>query len=44
MIGQMFFAEGIDAKVWEKSWYLDVARAQRASDARTPLKEWSAGG
>jgi pimeloyl-ACP methyl ester carboxylesterase len=43
-ISQMFFAKGNDARVWEEGWYFDVARAQRASDARTPLKEWWAGG
>lgn len=43
-IGQIFFAKGNDARVWEGGWYFDVARAQRASDARTPLKEWWAGG
>jgi pimeloyl-ACP methyl ester carboxylesterase len=43
-IRQTFFATGNDARVWEEGWYFDVARAQRASDARTPLKEWLAGG
>src|SRR5205814_10089222 len=43
-IRQMFFAPGHDAVVWAEGWYFDVARAQRASDARTPLQEWWAGG
>jgi pimeloyl-ACP methyl ester carboxylesterase len=43
-IRQKFFAAGNDAQSWEEGWYFEVARAQRASDARTPLKEWWAGG
>ena len=43
-IRQIFFAAGNDAQTWEEGWYFEVARAQRASDARTPLKEWWAGG
>ena len=43
-IRQMFFAPGNDAHAWEQGWYFEIARAQRASDARTPLKEWWAGG
>jgi pimeloyl-ACP methyl ester carboxylesterase len=43
-IQQAFFARGNDARVWQEGWHLDVARAQRATDARTPLKEWWAGG
>jgi pimeloyl-ACP methyl ester carboxylesterase len=44
IIRQIFFAKGSDATTWQDGWYFDVARAQRASDARTPLKEWWAGG
>ena len=44
LIRQLFFASGNDASAWEEGWYFDVARAQRASDARTPSKEWLAGG
>jgi pimeloyl-ACP methyl ester carboxylesterase len=43
-IRQIFFAPGNDAQAWKEGWYFDVARAQRASDARTPLKQWWAGG
>jgi len=43
-VQQIFFAAGNDARAWEQGWYFEVARAQRASDARTPLKEWWAGG
>jgi len=43
-IQQIFFAPGNDARAWEQGWHFKVARAQRASDARTPLKEWWAGG
>lgn len=43
-IGQAFFAAGNDPRAWADGWHLDVARAQRASDARTPLQEWWAGG
>jgi len=43
-IRQVFFAPGNDPRVWEDGWYFEVARAQRASDTRTPLKEWWAGG
>jgi pimeloyl-ACP methyl ester carboxylesterase len=43
-IRQMFFAAGNDPRGWAEGWHFDVARAQRASDARTPLKEWWAGG
>ena len=39
-----FFASGNDVTAWEGGWYLQTARAQRAADARTPLKEWWAGG
>jgi pimeloyl-ACP methyl ester carboxylesterase len=39
-----FFASGNDATAWEEGWYFQIARAQRAADARTPLKEWWAGG
>jgi len=42
---QIFFAAGNDLpRTWEEGWYFEVARAQRASDARTALKEWWAGG
>jgi pimeloyl-ACP methyl ester carboxylesterase len=42
---QMSFAAGNDVpRTWEEGWYFEVARAQRASDARTSLKEWWAGG
>jgi len=44
-IRRIFFAAGNDVPAtWEGGWYFEVARAQRASDARTPLKEWWAGG
>jgi pimeloyl-ACP methyl ester carboxylesterase len=44
-IRKIFFAAGDDLpRTWEEGWYFEVARAQRASDARTPLKEWWAGG
>jgi pimeloyl-ACP methyl ester carboxylesterase len=43
-IRQAFFASGHEIGEWERGWYFDVARAQRASDARTPLTEWWAGG
>jgi pimeloyl-ACP methyl ester carboxylesterase len=43
-IRQLFFATGNDARAWEEGWYFDAARVQRASDVRTPLKEWWAGG
>ena len=44
-IRQIFFAAGNDVpRTWEEGWYFEVARAQRASDARTSLKEWWAGG
>jgi pimeloyl-ACP methyl ester carboxylesterase len=44
-IREVFFATGNDLPpTWEDGWYFEVARAQRASDARTPLKEWWAGG
>jgi pimeloyl-ACP methyl ester carboxylesterase len=44
-IRRIFFATGNDVPAtWEDGWYPEVARAQRASDGRTPLKEWWAGG
>jgi pimeloyl-ACP methyl ester carboxylesterase len=44
-IRQIFFAPGNKVPLtWEEGWYFEVARAQRASDARTSLKEWWAGG
>jgi pimeloyl-ACP methyl ester carboxylesterase len=44
-IRQIFFAAGNDVpRTWEEGWYFEIARAQRASDARTSLKEWWAGG
>jgi len=44
-IRQIFFATGNRLpRTWEEGWYFEVARAQRASDARTSLKEWWAGG
>jgi pimeloyl-ACP methyl ester carboxylesterase len=43
-IRQAFFAGGNDATTWEEGWNFWTARAQRAADARTPLKEWWAGG
>jgi pimeloyl-ACP methyl ester carboxylesterase len=39
-----FFARGNDARVWQEGWYITVANAQRACDARTPLRDWWAGG
>jgi len=44
-IREIFFAAGNDVpRTWEEGWYFEVARAQRASDARMSLKEWWAGG
>jgi pimeloyl-ACP methyl ester carboxylesterase len=43
-IRQVFFAPGNDAYAWVDGWHLDVTRAQRASDSRTPLKDWWSGG
>lgn len=43
-IQRAFFAKGNDARVWQDGWYFNAAMAQRASDARTPLNEWWAGG
>jgi len=44
-IRQIFFAAGNKVpREWEEGWHFEVARAQRESDARTPLKEWWAGG
>ena len=43
-IQRAFFANGHDPKIWEKGWYYDVAAAQRAGAARTPLAEWWPGG
>lgn len=43
-IQQIFFAAGNDARAWEQGWHFEAARAQRATDARTPLKDWWAGG
>jgi len=44
-IRQIFFAAGNEVpREWEEGWHFEVARAQRASDARTPLEEWWSGG
>ena len=43
-IRQLFFAAGNDPRVWADGWHFDVARAQRASDAKTPLRDWWTGG
>lgn len=43
-IRRAFFASGNDGRAWEDGWYFSAARAQRASDGRTPLKDWWAGG
>lgn len=44
-IRKIFFAAGNELpRTWEEGWHFEVARAQRASDARTPLKEWWSGG
>ena len=43
-IQRSFFAKGNDARVWQDGWHFTAALAQRASDARTPLAEWWAGG
>ena len=44
-IREIFFAAGNKVpQTWEEGWYFEVARAQRASDTRTSLKEWWAGG
>ena len=43
-VRQVFFAPGNDPYAWADAWHFDVARAQRASDGRTPLKDWWAGG
>ena len=40
----VFFAPGNDARVWADGWHFDAARAQRASDGRTPARDWWAGG
>ncbi len=37
-IRRAFFASGNDGRAWEDGWYFSAARAQRASDGRTPLK------
>jgi pimeloyl-ACP methyl ester carboxylesterase len=44
LLRQTFFAPGNDASVWRNGWHLDVAKAQRESDSRTPFNEWWAGG
>jgi pimeloyl-ACP methyl ester carboxylesterase len=43
-IRQVFFAPGNDPHAWADGWHFDVARAQRASDGRTPTTDWWAGG
>lgn len=43
-VASAFFAPGNDARLWAEGWHFDVAQAQRASDARTPLAEWWSGG
>ncbi len=43
-IRQAFFASGNDARAWQEGWYFSAARAQRAAEARTPLKGWWACG
>ena len=44
-IRQIFFAAGNKVpRTWEEGWHFEVARAQRASDARMALDEWWAGG
>ena len=43
-IRRAFLASGSDPRIWEDGWHFSAAKAQRASDARTPLKEWWAGG
>ena len=44
-IRKAFFAPGNEVPAtWEGGWYPEVARAQRANDARTRLNEWWAGG
>lgn len=43
-IQRAFFAKGNDARVWQDGWFFSAAAAQRASDARTPLNDWWAGG
>jgi pimeloyl-ACP methyl ester carboxylesterase len=44
VIRRTFFAPGNNAGAWEGGWHFDVARAQRAADARTPRRAWWAGG
>jgi pimeloyl-ACP methyl ester carboxylesterase len=44
VLRRTFFAPGNDPSVWQNGWHFDVARAQRASDGRTALDEWWAGG
>jgi len=44
VVRQTFFAPGNNPDVWEGGWHFNVARAQRAADGRTPLREWWAGG
>ncbi len=43
-ITRTLFASGHDGAVWEQGWYFDVAKAQGAANAATPLQEWWAGG
>jgi pimeloyl-ACP methyl ester carboxylesterase len=44
-IRQIFFAAGNKVPpTWKEGWHFEVARAQRASDARMALDEWWAGG
>ena len=40
-VRQIFFAAGNNVPLsWQQGWHFAVARAQRASDSKTPLKEW----
>jgi pimeloyl-ACP methyl ester carboxylesterase len=43
-IQRSFFANGNNAAVWQDGWYFDVAAAQMAGAARTPLPEYWPGG
>ena len=39
-IKKVFFAEASDASVWLDGWHPDVADAQRAAKAATPVEQW----
>ncbi|MGH8841201.1 MAG: alpha/beta fold hydrolase, partial [Advenella sp.] len=39
-IKRVFFAQASDASVWLEGWHPDVANAQRAAKAATPIDSW----